>query len=217
MNTILPFDDIQRRFDKPVRLEQMGLDQLGTIVARHPHRILNTAVTVWRRYVEKNPATDPLAVHDYVRMKGASFLDATGAVLGSPVIKDISFSRCTIDDPALADHLVAYLLVARVFPNDVHIADLNLMNPYKPIPPHLRRYRFRKYGGLGLLGSVMARIDAYAVSQKCDSITLTAEADDLVPLFSKYGFMVEGEDVASLDMKKVVGQRAADEVEQRDG
>ncbi len=206
MKTVLPFEDIQRRFDKPVRLEQMGLDQLGMIVARHPHRILNTAATVWRRHVEKNPTIDPLAVHEYARKKGATFLEAADAVLGEPVIKDISFSRCTIEDPALADHLVAYLLVARVFPNDVHIADLNLMNPYKPIPPHLRRYRFRKYGGLGLLGTVMARIDAYAASHKCDSITLTAEADDLVPLFSKYGFVVEGDDVASLDMKKDVGQ-----------
>jgi len=206
MNTILPFEDIQRRFDKPIRLEQMGLEQLPTIVARHPHRILNTATTVWRRYVERNPTIDPKAVHECAGKNKTTFLDAAGQVLGEPVIKDISFSRCTIDDPALADHLVAYLLVAHVYPNDVHIADLNLMNPYKPIPPHLRRYRFRKYGGLGLLGTLMARIDAYAASNKCEAITLTAEADDLVPLFSKYGFEVEGDDVASLDMKKTVGQ-----------
>ena len=59
---------------------------------------------------------------------------------------------------------------------------------------------------LGTLRTVMKRIDAYAASKNCESITLTAEADDLVPLFSKYGFEVEGDDVASLDMKKTVSQ-----------
>lgn len=206
MKTILPFDAIQSQFDKPVRLEQMGMDRLGDIVRRHPHRILNTAVTVWRRYVEKNPSTNSNAVHDYVRDHGGTFLDAASAVIGEPLIKDVSWSRCTIDDPALADHLVAYLLVARVFPNDVHVADLNLMNPYKPIPPALCRYRFRKYKGLGLLGTVFARVEAYAVAQQCDTITLTADADDLVPLFGKFGYVVEDSEVTSLAMEKKISQ-----------
>jgi hypothetical protein len=204
MKTILPFDEIQKQFDKPIRLEQMGMDQFETIVARHPHRILNTAVTVWRRHLERNPSTNPQAVQDHIRVHGGSFLEAAGAVLGQPIIQDIAFSRCTIDDPALTDHLVAYLLVARVFPNDLHVSDLHLMNPYKPIPPKLRRYRFRKYKGLGLLGTVVARIEAYAAANKCEYITLTADADDLVPLFGKFGFMVEDNEVTSLAMQKKV-------------
>ena len=205
MQTILPFEEIQNQFDKPIRLEQMGMDQFEKIVAHHPHRILNTAVTVWRRYLERNPSTNPEAVQDYIRAHGGSFLEAAAAIIGEPIIQDIAFSRCTLEDPALADHLVAYLLIARVFPNDVHVADLHLMNPYKPIPPKLRRYRFRKYKGLGLLGTFVARIEAYAVAHQCEHITLTADADDLVPLFGKFGFLVEDNEVTSLAMQKKVG------------
>ncbi len=205
MKTILPFDEIQKQFDKPIRLEQMGMDQLETIVARHPHKILNTAVTVWRRYLESNASANPDAVQEYIRTYGGSYLDAAGAVIGEPIIQDIAFSRCTIDDPALTDHMVAYLLIARVFPNDIHVADLHLMNPYKPIPPKLQRYRFRKYKGLGLLGTFVTRIEAYAAAEKCEYVTLTADADDLVPLFSKFGFVIEDNEVTSLAMRKKVG------------
>ena len=55
MNSILPIDDIQNLFDKPIRVEQMGMDQLGKIVARHPHKILNTAVTVCADLLRRTP------------------------------------------------------------------------------------------------------------------------------------------------------------------
>ena len=35
-------------------------------------------------------------------------------------------------------NLVAYLLVARVYPNVFHIADMSFVNPYEPISPELR-------------------------------------------------------------------------------
>jgi hypothetical protein len=208
MNSILPFGDIKRRFDKPVQLDQKGLDRFGEIAAHDSNGILNTAFTVWQRHVRKNPSTGPDAVREYVQQHGGSFLDAAGAVIGQPIIRDISFSRCTVEDPALDDNLVAYLLVAHVFPNDVHIADVTLVNPYKPIPPKRRKHKFRKYKGLGLLGTVLLRTEDYALANGCDYITLTAAADDLVPLFGKFGFAVEGDEVACLAMEKKVSPRA---------
>jgi hypothetical protein len=204
MNSILPLQDIERRFDKPVRLDQMGIDRLGEIAGRDPNAILNTAFTVWQRHVRKNPALKPSAVQDHVRRHGGSFLEAARAVIGEPIIRDISFSRCTVDDPALDDNQVAYLLVAHVYPNDVHIADVNLVNPYKPIPAKRRKHKFRKYKGLGLLGTVLLRTEDYARAHACELITLTAAADDLVPLFGKFGFVVEDDEVASLAMVKKV-------------
>jgi hypothetical protein len=206
MNTILPLQEIERLFDMPIRLEQMGTDQFEKIFARDRDGVLKMAYAVWSRHVRQNPATNPNAVVDHVQQHGGTFLDAASAVIGEPIIKDIEFSRCKIDDPALDNQFVAYLLVARVFPNDLHIADLNLVNPYKPIPPQHRKYKFRKYKGLGLAGTVLARAEAFAVSAECDYLTLTAAADDLVPLFGKFGFVVEDDGVASLAMEKKVGR-----------
>jgi hypothetical protein len=100
--------------------------------------------------------------------------------------------------------LVAYLFVARIFPNEFHIADMSFVNPYEPIPQDLRSYKFRRFRGLQLLGTVLERAEAYAAKHHCDFMTLTAPADDLVPLFGKFGFVVEDHLATSLAMEKRV-------------
>ena len=202
MNSILPFGEIERRFDKPVQLEQLGIDRIDDIAARDPNGILNTGFTVWHRHVQKNRTTNPEAVRDYLQTHGGTFIDGANADSRLPIIRDISFCAVRIDDPALDDHLVAYMLIALVYPNDMHFADLNLVNPYKPIPAKRREYKFRKYKGLGLLKTVLERAEAYALAQGCEYLTLTAATDDLVPLFTKFGYTVEDNQVATLAMEK---------------
>jgi len=204
MNSILPFEEIKSRFDKPVQLEQLGMDRFDEIAQRDPNALMNAALTVWQRYTQKTPGADPAAVRDYVRQHGGNLINAVEALIGKPVIEDISFSRCTIDDPQLSGNLVAYLLVARVYPNEFHIADVSFANPYEPIPPELRNYKFRRFRGLQLLGTVLERAEAYAAGHHCDYMTLTAPADDLVPLFGKFGFVVEDNLATSLAMEKRV-------------
>lgn len=206
MDSILALDDVQSRFDKPVRLEQMGMDRFEEVAARDPNGLLSAAFTVWQRYSRHNRATDAGAVRDYIRQHGGDFLEAVQAIIGAPVIRDLQFSRCTIDDSQLDDRVVAYLLVARVYPNDMHIADLSFVNPYKPIPPEHRRFKFQKYKGLHLLGTVLARVEQYAVDHECRYMTLTAATDDLVPLFGKFGFVVEDGQATSLAMEKKVSR-----------
>lgn len=204
MNSILPIDRIQRRFEKPLHVEQLGLDRFADVAARDPNGLLNAAFTVWQRYVRKNPGVNPGAVREHIREHGGDYLAAAQAVIGQPIIRDISYSRCTIDDPALDEKLVAYLLVARVYPNDVHIADMNFVNPYMPIPPEHRRYKFQRYKGLHMLSLVLARAESYAAKHECDYLTLSAATEDLVPLFEKFGFTIEDEQATSLAMEKKV-------------
>jgi hypothetical protein len=206
MDSILPLEEIQSRFDKPVRLEQLGVDRLDEVAKRDPNGLLGAAFTVWQRYVRANPATDAGAVRDHIRRHGGDFLDAVQAVIGAPIIRDLLFSRCTIDDPALDDTVVAYLLLARVYPNDVHIADMSFANPYKPITPERRRYKFQKYKGLHLSGIVLSRIEKYASDHECNYLTLNAATEDLVPLFSKFGFTVEDGQATSLAMEKKIAR-----------
>jgi hypothetical protein len=199
---VLPFDEIEKRFDKPVRREQLGMDRFDDVAARDPNGLVNAAFTVWQRYARNNPAVHAGAARDYIRQHGGDFLGAAQALIGEPIIRDISYSRCTIDDPSLDEKLVAYLLVARVYPNDVHIADMSFVNPYLPIPPERRKFKFQRYKGLSLLGSLVARIEAYAAQHDCQFLTLNAATDDLVPLFGKFGFAVEDGQATSLAMEK---------------
>jgi hypothetical protein len=204
MHSILPFDEIKSRFDKPLHLEQLGMDRFDEVAQRDPNGLVGAALTVWERYLRKHPGTNPGAVRDYIRSRGGDYLHAVQAVIGQPIIHELSFSRSTIDDPELAENLVAYLLVARVYPNEFHIADMSFVNPYEPIPPELRNYKFRRFRGLHLLGTVLERAEAYAAKHHCDYMTLTAPADDLVPLFARHGFAVEDNLATGLAMEKRV-------------
>jgi hypothetical protein len=49
---------------------------------------------------------------------------------------------------------------------------------------------------------LLARTEAYAAEHGCDYLTLTAATDDLVPLFGKFGFVVEDGQATSLAMEK---------------
>lgn len=204
METILPIAEIESRFDKPIHLEQLGMDRFDEIAKRDPNGLMNAALTVWQRYTQRHPEADQAAMRDYIRQHGGDFLTAAQALIGRPIIEDVSFSRCTVEDPQLDENLVAYLLVARVYPNEFHIADMSFINPYEPIPPELRNYKFRRFRGLQLLGTVLERAEAYAAKHHCDYMTLTAPADDLVPLFRKFGFEVEDHLATSLAMEKRV-------------
>ncbi len=202
MHTILPLAEIESRFEKPVRLEQFGKEDFAEIARRDPNGLAGMAVTIWQRYLRKHPMTDFSAPRDYIRQHGGDFLAGVEAVIGEPIIRDLSFSRCTVDDPALEEPLAAYLLVANVYPHEVHIADMNFRNPNLPIPPERRRFKSQRYKGLRLLGTVLARAEAYALAHDCDYVTLTAADDDLVPLFGHFGFEVEDGLATSLAMEK---------------
>jgi hypothetical protein len=207
VHAILPFAEIESRFDKPVILEQLGMDAFAQVARRDPNGLASMAFTVWQRYLRANPAVGAGAVRDYIRLHGGNFWEGVEAVIGAPVVHDLSYSRCTIDDPALEEPLAAYLFVARVYPNDVHVADMSFANPYLPIPPERRRFKFQRFKGLSLLGTLLARAEAHAAEQGCDYLTLNAATDDLVPLFTKYGFVVEDGQATSLAMEKRVGSR----------
>lgn len=195
MHSILPLNEIRSAFDKAVLLQQYGNSDLEKIQAINLHSISGTCLNVWNRIVVAGtPKVYKYALAPYIDEQGigkAGMLQAMNKIIGQPVIQDISWSRCTIDDPTLEDKVVAQLVVARVFPNDLHLVDVHFRNPYKPIPEAKQKYHFRDYEGLGLLPTVMARLEEYARSHSCDYLTLTCAHADLAPLFGKFGFTVE--------------------------
>lgn len=140
---------------------------------------------------------DPKALQEYFRPDGVvnpEIVFAIGEIIGEPVIKDISYSRCTIDGRPVAE-----LLLAHVYPNDLHWADVHFRDLRHPIrrPPGATGQTLRKFKGFGLLGTVASSIDQYAQEKDFDYITLTAAEPSLVPLFESHGFELEKNDLAA--------------------
>lgn len=195
LKTIYPKDQIASQFgDKSLKVVQYDMAEYAEIVRLKPEAIGGLAIHSWNRIVQvEKLKVNPQAVAPFIDRDGMSSPEMVGAIskiIKEPLIKDISYTLCTVDDDQLQDKEVASLMLATVFPNNIHLIDVMYQNPYKPIPEAERRY-MADHKGLGMLGPTLARIEEYARSKGCAYVTLTAAADHLVPLFGKYGYTRE--------------------------
>jgi hypothetical protein len=197
MHSIFPIDEVRPHFSSRLQFRQFGLEEYAQIVRFEAQGIGNVGATVWNRMVHaKVHDVDPKALQKYFKQDGKidpEIVFAIGEIIGEPVIKDISYSRCTIDAQPVAE-----LLLADVYPNDLHWADVHFRDPRRPIrrPPSATVETLRKFKGFGLLGAVVSSIDQYARENGFDYVTLTAAEPSLVPLFESYGFELERNDLA---------------------
>jgi hypothetical protein len=127
-------------------------------------------------------------------------------LLGIQVLFDLYYANVRVQDDSLGeDNECCQICLAHTYPNDIVLADVTFENPYKPIPKAKQRYRYTHYEGLSLMPVLMEQLKEYCLQTGKDRIVLTAAARDLVPLFSKYGFQVDGSPIAKVALKVGVG------------
>jgi hypothetical protein len=207
VHTIFPAAQVISQFTKPVKVKQYGIGEYAEIVRLKPMSIGGLGLHSWNRIVKvEKREVNPYAVAPHIKGGGvakSSIIPFIESVVREPLIKDISFTVATIDDPDLITALddyqfdeptAAMLMLARVYPNNIHIADIYYQNPYQPIPESKRRYEWAAYRGLKMLGPTIVRLEDYARTKGCEYLTLTAAADDLIPLFATLGFTLETND-----------------------
>lgn len=198
MHSIFPIAEIRTHFSSRLSFRQYGLDDYDQIVQLNPGGISSIGNNVWNRIVHaKTHSVDQLALKRYYKDDGTTdpnIVFGIEEVIGEPVIKDISYSRCTIDGRPVAE-----LMLAHVYPNDLHWADVLFRDPRRPIKHRLSDtgQTLRTFYGFGLLGTVANSIDQYARENDLDYVTLIAGEPSLVPLFQSYGFELEKNDLAT--------------------
>lgn len=209
MHELFPLSYLRDRIGKPLHCDQYGLPQYREIVQLKCDSVTGLAFNVWNRIVhDPKHSANPMALKPYISFpRGMNsrpeidpkIVEGIESETGEEVVRDISYSRCVIlDEPTIDSEPIAELMVAHVYPNDLHIADVHFRNPYKPIPAVERKHHYRKFRGFGLLGKVMADIESYAIRHGFDYLTLTAAHDDLLPLFASYGFVIESNEMGKM-------------------
>ena len=202
MDSLLLKEELQSRFDKPVDIQEYGIADLDRIIKLLPKPMWAIGLNVWGRIVYCGlNEVNIYAIEEYVAAEDPRLFEEIGKIIEQDVIKDIYLLQAQVQDSSLPYATVAQVLAARVYPNDLHFADVTFTNPYRPIAPEKRKFTYQEYEGLGLLGTVIDRIEKEAVSESCYYLTLTAAAIDLVPLFSQYGFTVENSPIAEMGLE----------------
>jgi hypothetical protein len=185
----LPKNELSTRFEA-ISFAEYGRDKLPTITSLKGTALCAMGLSVWDNIIaDGKDAVEPKALAKYVDNEDPSLIRRIRNQLGKDVLFDVYYGHATL---ALEgkDYTVAETLIAHVYPNHLHIADIEFSNPYKPIPKDKRQHPHMHFEGLGLLGTYLANVERISRELKCTGITLTAATEDLAKLFSRYGFEI---------------------------
>ena len=174
---VFPARELRGRFERPLQITYLGLEDIARVTTLAGPSILDIGSHAWMRYVDSGVDVDPQMLAPFFNDGDPLLYLAVEEVMGAPVIYDLLYVQASIDDE-LDYTTTAKLVLAHAYPGELHIADVEFSDPYRPIPPAERRYTYQEFGGLGLFAPLIARIEAYGRDQGIETITLTAASPD---------------------------------------
>jgi len=206
LNTILPIDEIKNQFDTDLIISEHNFSKINDIAKLSPATCRDIGLSAWDKLIQLGIYKgDPMAIAKYVNNGEPRIHMKVANIIGKRIIKDIYYSAGHLEDNTLDDNQVFEFMVAHVYPNSLHLADILLQNPLQPIPEPEQNHFDQKYKGFGLLRTVMKNLEDKGKELGCDILTLTAARRDQVPLFEKYGFSVRDSDAGKLSLEYGAG------------
>jgi len=187
---ILPKDELRGFFDCKLDFEEYDLRHIDMIRSMRPHIFFGLASIMWNRIIEFGLCpVDPTALDDDIKKKNPDMFRNMSAVLGTHAIKDIYYAK---SDPEAACHAkksAVELFVARVYPNNLYIADVFLPCPEtavngKEFGSAIRDHR-------SLYSKLVNNAVDCGRSLGCNYLMITANSSHQVDIFSRCGFLLE--------------------------
>jgi hypothetical protein len=191
LSAALPRQQLIDRFGAALILEEYGKEDLKVIAQKNPAPLHHVAACVWNRIVQRRwHSVNPRQFASYFTEHDPAMYLAISQFLKIEVIRDIYYAKAW-ESRKMNSKLVAELLVAWVYQNDLLLADVNFRDPERPIPTQERISALQSHKGLGLLPVVLNNMQSEAERLGCEYLILTAGTRDEMKLFAKYGFSVE--------------------------
>lgn len=202
LKDILPISYIENKFDKPITSDIYDLSRISELATNDPQALLQVGLCVWHQIVYRNLFNvNPRAMAKYIDNQNPMLYKAIEEHIKATILYDLYCMHLAVDDIQLDYNQCCEMCLAYTYPNDIVLADVTFINPYKPIPEEKRRYSCTHFEGLSLLPALMDRLKDYAKEHSIDKIILTAAHADLIPLFKKYGFVVDESEIAKFALR----------------
>jgi len=196
--SILPKEKIDSLFDVSVTFDEYRMGDLNRIIAKQQNCINGMLLSIWDRIFSSGKLhVDPQAMAGYT--ESPKLHQKMSKLLKKKLVYNILLSYGNLKDDSLSDKQVSQLCIAHIFPNYLHLADIYLQNPYKPLK--VQKFYDAPYEGLGLLADVMQNIIELAEKKKCEKVTLVAARREQISLFEKYGFNISETYAAEFALK----------------
>jgi hypothetical protein len=198
LSDVVPLAKIEALIGEPLSVERINGRNWRQLVSRDPESLLGVAGRVWHLAVtEPGSHLNPLALAPYFRRQDPALPGAVEKAIGRPLLKEFGFMEATVSRKG-KPFIAATSLVTHLSEAELHWYDISMANPAKPISKRKRRSPSQHFAGFGLLGEVVSAIFAAARERGCSVVSLTAAFSPLVPVFERFGFRVEDNELGRL-------------------
>lgn len=201
LSEVMPRQQLAARFGSKLTLVEFGKPELKKIVEMKPQSLHGIAGDVWNRIVARRwHDVDPKMFSRQFDKKDAYLYQNISDRLGIEVIRDIYYAKAW-QGTRKGSNVVAEVLVAWVYRNDLNLADVTFVDRSAPIPKNERKSALQTHKGLGLLPVLLKNMEEVAGGIGCEQLTLIAGTRDEMNLFASHGFKVEDSDLARFGVK----------------
>lgn len=191
MEEIYPTKDIQEKFEADVIFDYYFLKDINAIAELEPNCLCEIGGNAWMHYIESGAKVDPRKLSEHFDNGNPFLFREVEKVMKRKVLQDIMLVHAKVKDTELERNICGQLLLARVYPNNLHISDVEFSNPYEPVPENEKKHHFHEYRSLGLFSTLLLNIITYGKKNRISKITLSAASDHQIKYFESHGFSIE--------------------------
>lgn len=201
LEEVYPANSLESKFDKSISIDYYGMDDIDEIAKLHPGCLFEIGASAWMHYIESGAKVNSQKLSKYFDEQDPFIFRRVEKVMKRKVIQDIVLVHAHVDDTDLERDICGQLLLARTYPNNLHISDVEFSNPYEPVSKSDQEYSYHNYRSLGLFSELLDNIVNLGKRNNIKKITLSAASNDQIPYFEKHGFNVEGTNFARQAIK----------------
>ncbi|MEZ9233188.1 hypothetical protein AB4259_19125 [Vibrio amylolyticus] len=196
MQEIYPSQKLQEKFDVEVTFDFFFMKDIDSIAKLEPNCLCEIGGNAWMHYIESGAKVNPRKLSEHFDSGNPFLFKEVEKVMKKKVLQDVMLVHANLQDPELDNQTCGQLLLARVYPNNLHISDVEFSNPYEPVFGSNRKHPFHEYRSLGLFSILLKNIIAYGKKHKISIITLSAASDHQIKYFESHGFSIEDNNFA---------------------
>jgi len=201
LSELVPLAEIEQSLGEELKVEHFNTQDLDEIISNYPDDTFGISASTWNRIVFGGRiAVDPKQLANYFDSEDPAIARAISRAINAQVIKDFGNMRATVHRGG-GGFEVATSTVAQLFSDELHLYDISLCDPRKPLDPSARKSDIHHHGGFGLLGKVIDNLMNIAKERGCSVVTLTAANMKLANIFKRHGFLVEKNKMAKLALQ----------------
>ncbi|MBQ0713265.1 MAG: hypothetical protein KBT53_09915 [Porticoccus sp.] len=194
LQKIYPVEDVRSKFDCGVDIKFYGMANISDIAKQEPECLRQIGENAWIHYMVAVTKIKSKKLCSYFDEDDPFLYRQVEKLIKQKVIQDIVLVQASVADDTLERSVCGKLLLARTYPNNIHISGVEFSNPYEPVSEDERCYLFHRYRSLGLFSTLLDNVLMYCKENKISKITLSAASPDQVKYFESHGFSIEKTD-----------------------